>query len=413
MSEFAARIMERSSNAHWRFWIVASCFAGSLLFLLFQGGKLAFMMFIIMFVLTVYLTLGKWSGIARTEGSRKISGLAPDASTEAGTTLTIAISAQIPGFWPIPYVLIKDRLQRRSGGEHLFEASFVPDWKRRGIVEYQTPPLRRGFYTFRTTDCSTEDVFGIFEHTGRVELKQNFIVYPRTVPIKEWKQLHQMLKGLHHHSTTTRALRETTQINGVREYIYGDRLSRIHWNATAKTGTWKSKEFERESLPKTIIVLDRELKQYKDAEQFELAVSIAASLLQYGTQRELAVGLLSVGGESTYFEPRSGHSHLKSMLKHMVEVEANGQQTLMKAMTDRSRLFAPGSFVAVVSPQRGEAMLQTLAWLEHRQLNPCHMWIGQQDDGRDKWMQQLRVSGYVGYPIASLSELPHVLGGRG
>ncbi len=149
-----------------------------------------------------------------------------------------------------------------------FEASLVPDWKRRGELEYTTPPLRRGFYHFAGTECSTEDVFGLFQHKAALELPYSVAVLPQTVAIKEWKQLHQLLNGTSHHSASTRAYRETTQLNGVREYIYGDRLSRIHWNATAKTGTWKSKEFERESLPKTVFLLDRAQSSYMNGEIF-------------------------------------------------------------------------------------------------------------------------------------------------
>ena len=63
-------------------------------------------------------------------------------------------------------------------------------------------------------------------------------------------------KGGFSHASAARASRETTQINGIREFLPGDRLSRIHWGATAKTGQWKSKEFEREALPRTIVLLD-------------------------------------------------------------------------------------------------------------------------------------------------------------
>ncbi|NEW05133.1 DUF58 domain-containing protein [Paenibacillus sp. SYP-B3998] len=405
------------------FWMLASCLIGSLFFLLFQGGKLASMLFIIITLLSVYLILGNWSGVKRTHGVRRLPNTHQDANLEAGHSLQIGIQVQIPGFWPIPYMMIRDKLIRQNGEETVFEGSLVPDWKRRGELLYSTLPLRRGSYRFGATECLTEDIFGFFQHKGRLELQQQITVYPQTVPIREWTQFHQMLKGMQHHSTTTRAHRETTQINGVREYIYGDRLSRIHWNATAKTGTWKSKEFERESLPKTIILLDRTDRAYQDAAEFELAVSVAASLFRYASSRELALGLLSVGKESTYLEPKQSQNHHKQIMNHLVSVEADGYHSLNQIMKERSRQLPAGCFFVLVSPQRGALMLQMLHHLEHLQMNPCHIWVhgsptglfkGQTvepSSGQEDWIKQIRAQGFMGYEVGQLSELSNLLGG--
>lgn len=414
MSEFTGWLERKAYGLSQRFWLIVACFAGSLLFLLFQGGKLASMLFAVVCVISIYLLLGRWSGVAKAQGTRMLSADGNQQEIEAGKSLTVKLNVHVPGFWPVPYVMIKDKLQRKGGREQSFETSLVLDWHRRGWVEYHTPPLRRGFYNFETTECLTEDIFGIFEHKGQMQLPTNFRVLPQRVPIKEWKQLHQMLRGMHHHSQTTRAVRETTQINGVREYIYGDKLSRIHWNATAKTGTWKSKEFERESLPKTMIVLDRRTKHYTSPEQFERAVSVAASLIEYGMKRDLALGLLSVGTDSTYMEPRNSNAHLKSILNHLTDVEADSNYSLGRVLADRSRHFVPGTFMVIVSPAKGEELLHTLGWLEQRQLTACHMWIsGDQPEGRDNWAKQLKALGYLGYAIPSLQDLSNVLGGRG
>jgi len=396
-----------------RVWMMAGCLAASLLFVLFQGGKLALMVFVMTAILCTYLFLGKWSGITRTKGRRSLESGLPEQAVEAGTSLRIRLSIQIPGVWPIPYVMVRDRLVRKNGGEYNFEASLIPDWHRRGNLEYQTPPLIRGYYHFGDTDCSTQDIFGIFEHKGTVELPGSFSVYPQTVPIREWKQFHRMHKGMHHHSSSTKSNRETTQINGVREYNYGDRLSRIHWNATARTGTLKSKEFERESLPKTVVVLDRQQRNYRYPETFELAVSTAASLTQYGKNRDIALGLLSVGANSVYFEPNRYQNNHKSILHHLIEAEADGFHPLQRVLEDRIRLFPPGTCMVLVTPLKGEAVLKTMAWLNQRQMVPCHIWLSASEEEGRIWTKQLTSMGYMGYSVRSLDELPAALGGVG
>ena len=396
------------------FWSVLACLVSSFLFLLFQGGKLASTLFAVMSVLSIYLILGRWSGITKARGRRTIEGVGADGLVSAGSTLTVHIHAEIPGFWPIPYVFVHDRLLRRGGGEMIFESSFVPDWRRQGKLEYTTPPMRRGTYFFGNTRCTTEDVFGLFEHSGEMELPGSFGVLPQTVQIKEWKQYHELMKGEHYHSASNRARRETTQINGVREYHHGDRLSRIHWNATAKTGEFKSKEFERESLPKSILVLDRNRKSYKDPEQFELAVSVAASLLEFTFQRDSALGLLSVGKEAVSFDPVSSPVQLRRMLNHLIDVEADGDHSLQHVLETYGRTYAPGTFFAVISPEWDEPMKQAIVWMQRSRMIVCHFWLpsGTTKAMEESWLNVLHRQGYAGYAIHSLNELPRVLGGR-
>jgi uncharacterized protein (DUF58 family) len=420
-TSFIKRIEDRP-RIQSAFWYVLTCFLVCFFFLMFQGGKLATMLFITVSILSVYLVLGNWSGIKRTQGVRILANTEQDVRLDAGQSLQVQLQVQIPGVWPIPYIMIKDRLIRLNGEETVFEGSLVPDWRRRGKLTYLTTPLKRGFYTFGATECATEDIFGLFQHKGKLQLPQHVSVFPQTVTIKDWVQFHQMLKGMQHHSTTTRAHRETTQINGVREYIYGDRLSRIHWNATAKTGTWKSKEFERESLPKTVILLDRTYRAYGDAHQFELAVSVAASLFRYGASRELALGLLSVGSQAAFYEPRQTYNQHKQIMSHLVSVEADGFHPLFEVIKERARQFPAGGFFVIVSPQKGPAMMQILSWLNQHQMNPCHICINPETQGpfaspsegtraSEDWIKKIRAQGYMGYELSNLTELPNILGG--
>ncbi|GIP35896.1 DUF58 domain-containing protein [Paenibacillus sp. J2TS4] len=409
MNDYYGNVGPRLTGFAFRLGIVLAVFTCSLFFMLFQGGKLAFMLFIIVFILTAYLLMGRWSGVKKTTGTRALL-IEQEKHLVAGASVTIRIQVQIPGFWPVPYLFVKDRIYRKNGGEQLFEASLVPDWKRRGEVEYKTAPLRRGVYHFDAVQCSTEDIFGVFEHTGFIHLPSSFRVYPQTVKIKEWNQLNFMFRGTHYHSMTTRAVRETTQINGVREYNYGDRLSRIHWNATAKTGTLKSKEFERESLPKTTIVLDCCKDHYSSTDSFELAVSVAASLLEFAKRSQLSVSLLT----NRYIDPAASSSGYNQMHDHLIDVGAEVSLSLQQIVNDHSRMIPAGTFVVVVSPSVGDRMAQTLAWIKQRQWIPCHLWINAELHSSDeRWMKHLKSAAILSYSIHSLQELPSVLGGNG
>ncbi|MDQ0059242.1 DUF58 domain-containing protein [Paenibacillus harenae] len=393
----------------------------SLFYFLFQGGKTAFMLFVILNLLLIYLLLGKWSGINRVDGSRTYASqgaLAMDQSLAAGSSLEVNLNVKIPGVYPLPYVIVRDRLQRHNGQALSFETSFVPNWKRIGKVAYQTPPLVRGEYRFVGTECLTYDVFGLFEHAGRFGTETVFTVLPQTVQLRRWHGVQRGIRGPYSHAIASRSAKETTQINGVREYLYGDRLSRVHWNATAKTGQWKSKAFERESLPRTLIVLDRSPGAYGGElpDRFELAVSTAASLLENGLKEDTAMGLLSIGASITMLPPKSGLEQRNMLMRHLTFVDADATYSLYSSLMMADQAIEPGSFAVVITPDSGPDVLKSMEWLARKGVTPCLLHIASSKDllsHNTAWNRVMSEKGWPVYSIRQLQELPGVLEGGG
>ncbi|REJ15205.1 MAG: DUF58 domain-containing protein [Paenibacillaceae bacterium] len=405
----------RAISLRWR--LTGAVYLCCTLYLLFQGGKTALMLFVILNVLLLYLALGRLSGIGRVKGERRLGGNAGPHTPvlSAGSKLEVGLDIRIPGFWPVPYVLVQDTLERTGGQPMMFEVSFIPDFRRTGSVHYSTPPLQRGWYTFRKTECVTRDIFGLFEHRGSIDSVQRFTVLPQTVPIRQWNRVERGLKGPYAYAVSNRFSKETTQINGVREYIYGDRLSRIHWNATAKTGEWKSKEFDRESVPRTVIVLDRCGTAYVNADHFELAVSIAASLVEYGIRRETAMGIVSSGATADGFLPRSTAEQRQLILNHLVGVQADGTAGLYRSLRQSPLLIPRGSFVVLVTPHSGEEVVRTMEWLDRSGNTPCLIHLpGERSRAETSgWQRMLTARGWPVYNVRTLAELPAALEGGG
>lgn len=353
-------------------WLSVILYAIALCYLLFQGGKTSLMLFVILNALGAYLMLGRWSGIGGVQGIRVTeSGQGDSALLTAGMRLQVRLRMQIPGFWPLPYVIVREKLVRSTGGEsQLYEMSFVPDYKRRGEVQFETAPLRRGRYQFQKTDCSTRDIFGLFEHRGSFEQPLHIKVLPRTIALKDWRLFRRSQRGVFQHTFTSLWARETTQIDGVREYIHGDRLSRIHWNATAKTGQWKSKEFEREALPRVVFVLDRKAASYSVADQFELAVSVAASLLEVTIARGMPIGFVSSGENSYWFGEGRTPVSRDEVLQHLVDVEADGSQSLGDVLCQVAERYEPGIHIVIIGSSTDEQTAAAMSTLEGRRMVP-------------------------------------------
>lgn len=401
-------------------WLCAALYLVSLFFLVFQGGKTSLMLFVMLNALGLFLFLGKWSGIGQVQGVRTVEGGGGSAGFQlfqAGTRLKVKLAIHVPGYWPIPYVIVREKLTRVTGTESQdYELSVVPDYRRKGTIRYETAPLRRGRYRFQRTNCSTRDIFGLFEHRGSFEQPFEIQVAPRTVVLRDWRALRRSKSGVIQQKLATLWARETTQIDGVREYNHGDRMSRIHWNATARTGEWKSKEYEREALPRLVIVLDRRASAYRTADGFELAVSVAASLLELAERKRMPVGFVSAGAERGWFGAGQAGSIREDVMRHLIDAEADGQGELGETLVEASERFEPGAYMVLVGPMAEESVAKALHTLEAKRQVALHVLIvdraaaGEEEERRlRQWQLMFLSKGWECCRISRLEELTEAL----
>ncbi|WP_270619339.1 DUF58 domain-containing protein [Paenibacillus macerans] len=419
MREFLEGV--KAGLASRKFWRVAAVWLVCLLYVLFQGGKTSFMLLMMVSVLAAYWAIGGLGGVKRIRGTRNLSLEERGGVLQAGQQVLVRLRLQLPAFMPLPYLVIRETLKRHNGDTWAFEDSVVPYFRGRAELVYKTPPLERGKYVFAGTTCSAEDIFGLMEHTGTVQSGGEFRILPRTVFIPHWELYSRNSRLAGPETAISLSRRETTQINGVRDYVYGDRISRIHWNATAKTGSWKSKEFEHESLPKTVLLLDAHTASYAGAAQFELAVSAAASLLEYGARARISMGMGTMGKTFRLFAPAEASLEREQMIHHLVDIDADGYGNPLDKLESHKEWFPPGAFFILISPLADEKALGMLRWAKTRQMVPYHIQIGrgnpagaQPRDNRSQpsaWQRTLREQGLGGVQIAALGELPAAMGG--
>ncbi|WP_044876028.1 DUF58 domain-containing protein [Paenibacillus sp. IHBB 10380] len=397
-----------------KLWAIMVVWMITLLYVLFQGGKTSIMLFAMINLLAIYFIVGSYSGVRRGSGIRNMTlNEERGELLYAGDQVRVKLNVHIPGFLPFPYIIVKDVLKRHNGQSWSFEESIIPSFRGKGELRFQTPPLERGSYSFMKTECTSEDIFGLMEHKGMLYAPGQFRVKPRTVFIPYW----QLFDRNSHHAGPQMALsssrRETTQINGVRDYVYGDRISRIHWNATAKTGTWKSKEFEHESVPKTMLILDATASHYSCSEQFELAVSTVSSLLEYGNRERIGIGLCTLGSKLNVFVPSESKIERQKMLYHLVDLDADGQGNILPKLEAGTRRLPQGSYFVLVSPLSGQPVLDIMRWANTYGMSPSHIQIvNPSAKSKPDFTSVLKSRGIYGCSISSLQDLPSAIGGR-
>lgn len=137
------------------------------------------------------------------------------------------------------------------------------------------PDLRRGIVTVGPATTVRSDPLGLLRREHAFEDVHELYVHPRTTSVPSTSAgLIRDLEG----SPTRRLVDADMSFHAIREYAPGDSRRQIHWKSTAKTGQLMVRQYEESRRSRMAIVLAIAEPEYSDADEFELAVSAAASL---------------------------------------------------------------------------------------------------------------------------------------
>ena len=119
------------------------------------------------------------------------------------------------------------------------------------------------------------DALGLIRRVVDWPLAEKVYVHPRTV--RSSSALTGFVRDLEGEESTLRTASDLS-FHSLREYVPGDDRRHIHWKKTARTGTLLVREFLETRRSMVTIVLSTDPLDYFDDEEFELAVSCAASI---------------------------------------------------------------------------------------------------------------------------------------
>lgn len=178
---------------------------------------------------------------------------------------------------------------------------------------------RRGSYALGPVRVTVADPFGyglaIEEHEDRATL----IVRPRTLPVRLLGQQHAQAGDLR---TRHSLFEDPALFAGVRPYRPGDPMRRVHWRATARTGTPVSKRFDPSRLESLLVALDVQTMSgtiwESDDEMVESLMVAASSLVRHSLIEGASCGLAAMAlsrtpGGFALVAPRTGRSQLGSV----------------------------------------------------------------------------------------------------
>lgn len=294
------------------------------------------------------------------------------------------------GRLPAPWIeILNNSTLPAASGSRLF--TLVMGRQIRGYTA-RTWLTRRGSFKLGPTRVVTGDPFGLFTQARIFQPKDVLIVFPMIHEIRSFPMPHGLLTG-------GQVIRQkssdiTPHAAGVREYVHGDAMKRIHWSTTAHRNKLMVKEFEQDPQAEIWIYLDLQKKSHAQKayrheamliqemiftklpkislppSTLEYSVSIAASLAHYFVWQRRAVGYASAGQTLHVLPADRSERQEAKILETLAFVEADGDLSIAGLVSMQAALLPQGSSVILITPTVRPDLLQAVDDLLFRSISP-------------------------------------------
>ncbi len=267
---------------------------------------------------------------------------------QIGQRIPVEIQIRHAGRIPLVWLLVEDLLPPglgRTGGSLRLRSLFPGQ---EFALRYSLHCARRGYYQIGPLLLETGDLFGLVRRFEAGEKAHYVTVHPEIVPIGGYSVAAPRAIG--EVRVERRIFEDPSRLHGVRAFQPGDKLSRVHWRATARTGELQTKVYEPSAMIGAMLCCDLYEPAYEGSDVFrrsELAVSAAASLAVYIAACHQQIGLLSNGRDAA---DRARYEPIQFEARTLVQARR------LAEMRERSNRLRP----CEVPVGRGEVMLRRL-----------------------------------------------------
>jgi len=251
---------------------------------------------------------------------------------------------------------------------------------------------RRGAFVLGPTRISTGDPFGLFRSSKEIPSAQTLIVLPMLFEIKSFSLPPGLLPG--GQVIRRKSSDITPHAAGVREYMHGDAMKRIHWPTSIRRNQLMVKEFEQDPQAEVWLYLDSQNDVHHEKPQqhdpapvesiffgrrpefklppssLEYSISITASLAHYFIAQRRAVGYASAGQAFTVHHAERGERQEGKILETLAFVEANGDLSIAALVAAQASQLPQGSTAILITPTIRPDILQAVDDLQRRYLRP-------------------------------------------
>ncbi|MCC6759049.1 MAG: DUF58 domain-containing protein [Candidatus Omnitrophica bacterium] len=197
-----------------------------------------------------------------------------------------------------------------------------PDQKTVFTIAMRTP--RRGSFIIEPLMAGTGFPTGLIRSTARVTGRDQFIVFPKLLKVKD------LALDLQHRfqpggTTSSSKFGSSNEFLSTREYREGDRPRDIHWNSSARAGKLIVKEYIDEYFVRVGIFLDTELQRFEKHLCFEARISLCGGIAEDLYNKNYLVDLFLSDSHSPHVEIGGGRDQFSHLLEMLSAVEGEPQ----------------------------------------------------------------------------------------
>ncbi len=201
--------------------------------------------------------------------------------------------------WPLP--VARPAVVVPSGTDRAFRR--LPTLRPRGrrTVDLVVPAPRRGAWPVGPVYYRRTDPLGLFSRRVLWAPATELLVRPESVDLEGLPVgLIRDLEGVPSDQMSMSDL----AFHALREYVPGDDLRHVHWRSSARAGQLLVRQYHDSRRTSTTLLVDTRAEAYADPEDFELALSVAASVTlraaRDGYALTLVCGDVTLGGDPSY-----------------------------------------------------------------------------------------------------------------
>ncbi|KAM9863265.1 hypothetical protein ACI1US_00861 [Leucobacter sp. BZR 635] len=145
----------------------------------------------------------------------------------------------------------------------------------RTLIPVPVAADQRGVVEVGPVTLARRDPLNLFHREVTWRDRHLVHVHPKTVTLPPASAgLVRDLEG----AASRRLTDSDLSFHAVREYVRGDAFRHVHWKSTAKTGTLMVRQYEESQTARAAVLFDANRAEYASDEEFELGVSVAASV---------------------------------------------------------------------------------------------------------------------------------------
>jgi uncharacterized protein (DUF58 family) len=210
--------------------------------------------------------------------------------------------------------------------EHHFFFDKIPG---RAACTMQFECCLRGCFQLRDIQLSSAYPFGVVEHSKSIPTEPvEIMVFPRVVTLT---RIPLPLAADVSTSGKVQILHKggRDEFAGVREYVHGDAMNRIHWSVSARHQNLVVKEYEKTDRPALLVVLDcRKIFNVGDGSRstFEYSITLAASMIRFASREGMPCYLAARGEALQELAIQPHRADLYTLYELLARLKSDGRQ---------------------------------------------------------------------------------------